>query len=391
MSRAPFAALVLALALALPARAQQPAPKDQRDQLEQLRREREDLQRRRTQLQSTVHELSEEVTNLDRQADMTRRLVHSLDEQMISITRELGTTSAELVRQSDELAVKRAALQRRLVDIYKRGPLYTFEAYLSANTFGELIARYKYLHLVAQHDRELVGRVEVLRNKITTQRTALERFQQNIEAARAEKAAEEVHFRDLERERSSSLSQAKESQKETDARLKNIERTERLLGDRIASLEVDRRRDERARPNASAVASTLKTSDFGRLDWPVDGTILYRFGRVVSANNTTTRWNGIGIGAPAGTNVQAIAAGQVVVAEGIGTYGLTVIVQHGGGDYSVYGSLGRLGVQKGASVSKGQVVGYVGTSDPNYPAHLHFEIRPQGRAVDPLEWLRGSR
>ena len=71
-----------------------------------------------------------------------------------------------------------------------------------------------------------------------------------------------------------------------------------------------------------------------------------------------------------------------------GTYGQTVIVEHGGGDYSVYGSLSRITVAKGAHISKGQVIGEVGTSDPDLPPHLHFEIRHGGPAVDPTSWLR---
>ena len=71
--------------------------------------------------------------------------------------------------------------------------------------------------------------------------------------------------------------------------------------------------------------------------------------------------------------------------------GLTVIVQHGGGDYSVYGSLAQARVQVGAKVTKGQTVGTVGRGDPELPPHLHFEIRrDRGAAVDPLEWLRGG-
>jgi murein hydrolase activator len=80
-----------------------------------------------------------------------------------------------------------------------------------------------------------------------------------------------------------------------------------------------------------------------------------------------------------------------MVAEPIGTYGLTVIIQHGGGDYSVYGSLARADVQKGQKVIKNQVIGAVGVSDPELDAHLHFEIRPKGRAIDPLVWLRGEQ
>jgi septal ring factor EnvC (AmiA/AmiB activator) len=113
---------------------------------------------------------------------------------------------------------------------------------------------------------------------------------------------------------------------------------------------------------------------------------------VINPNNTTTRWNGIGIGAAVGSPVHAVEGGLVVVAEPIGTYGLTVIVQHGGGDYSVYGSLATASVKKGAQVERGDVVGTVGRTDPDLPPHLHFEIRrDQGRSVDPLDWLRGGR
>ena len=90
--------------------------------------------------------------------------------------------------------------------------------------------------------------------------------------------------------------------------------------------------------------------------------------------------------------VEAIADGEVVMVDQLGTYGLTVIVQHGGGDYSVYGSLAGASVRVGAKVRKGQVIGQVGTTDPDLPPHLHFEIRrDRGTAVDPLEWLKGNR
>ena len=209
---------------------------------------------------------------------------------------------------------------------------------------------------------------------------------------RAEKAAEEGRLRGLESERQRSLTQAERSQAAAAARLHQIDLAESRLGSVITALE-DARRKAAARPNAPAPsASTMTTRDLGRLDWPVDGAILYRFGRVINPNNTTTRWNGIGIGAPLGTSVHAVESGLVVVAEPIGTYGLTVIIQHGGGDYSVYGSLSKANVKKGASVERGDVIGSVGRTDPDLPAHLHFEIRrDQGRAVDPLEWLRGGR
>ena len=98
----------------------------------------------------------------------------------------------------------------------------------------------------------------------------------------------------------------------------------------------------------------------------------------------------MGIAAAVGTPVKAVAPGTVVSVGQLGTYGLTVIVQHGGGDYSVYASLNSAAVRPGGAVRKGDVLGGVGVSDPDLKPHLHFEMRPQGRAVDPEKWLRES-
>ena len=362
----------------------------QREELERVRRERADLQRRMSELRGKAHDLSEEVTNIHRQAEATARVVRTLDVQLETITTEVDGTTASLVRAEDEMAVKKAVLRRRLVDIYKRGPLYSTEAMLSAASFGQLVARYKYLHELAVRDRALVTRVETLLKQVGGQRQLLLRLQQEFERNRQEKLDEERRLRQLEQQRGQNLTQVKQSAKAAEQRLARITRDEARLAQVIASFEEARRRAAAA-PNAAPTTSTLRTTDFGKLDWPVDGDIIYRFGRAINPNNTTIRWNGVGIAAAAGTTVKAVASGEVMVAEPIGTYGLTVIVQHGGGDYSVYGSLSRSDVRKGATVAKGQTIGAVGVSDPELQPHLHFEIRPKGRAMDPLAWLRGER
>jgi septal ring factor EnvC (AmiA/AmiB activator) len=286
-----------------------------------------------------------------------------------------------------EVVNRRQTLKRRLVDIYKRGPMYSTEALLSARTFGELVGRYKYLHELALRDRAVVRRVELLYAEIARQRALLVKLQDELQRNREEKALEEQRLRSLEGVRSRTLAEVQQSQQQIQDRLLRIQRDEQRLSQLFVSMEETRKRNE-ALPNAPApTTSTLKASDFGKLDWPVAGEILYRFGRAVNPNNTTIRWNGIGIGAPQGTAVRTIAAGEVMVADPIGTYGLTIIVQHGGGDYSVYGSLSRADVRKGDKVARGEVIGAVGRADPDMAPHLHLEIRPKGRALDPLAWL----
>ena len=363
----------------------------QREELERIRRERADLERRMANLQGDVHELAEEVVNLDRQRAATERMIATLDRQMGSINGVVDETSTRMTHAEDELVQRRAPLQRRLVEIYKRGPLYPAEAMLTARSFGELVARYKYLHEIAVHDRSLVKRLETLRNDIARQRTELVKLRDAVAENRADKLREEARLATLKQQRSHSLQQAQRSTQQIQQRLAQIRQSEVRLGNVLASIEAERVRSAAARPNAPRAASTLKTADAGRLDWPVDGPLLYRFGRVINPNNTTTRWNGMGIAAPIGTPVKAVAPGTVVSVGPLGTYGLTVILQHGEGDYSIYASLQAASVAKGAVVRKGDHIGTVGVSDPDLKPHLHFEMRPKGRAVDPEGWLRGSR
>jgi septal ring factor EnvC (AmiA/AmiB activator) len=362
----------------------------QREELDRIRRERAELERRMANLQGSVHDLREEVFNLDRQREATEKVIATLDRQLASITRDVDETNARMLGAEQELTRRRTTLQRRLVDIYKRGPLYSTEALLTARSFGELVARYKYMHELARHDRALVARVQVLRDQVARQRRDLLMLREAVEVNRTDKELEEARLARLRVQQARDLQEAQRSAQQLSARLARLRASEARLGNVIASLETVRRRSE-ARPNARREASTLRTSDLGQLDWPVDGSVLYRFGRVVNPNNTTTRWNGIGIAAPAGTPVRAVQSGTVVSVGQLGTYGLTVIVQHGGGDYSVYASLATAAVRTGTPVRKDQVLGTVGVSDPDLQPHLHFEIRPQGRAVDPESWLRGGR
>ena len=362
--------------------------RQQQEELSRIRRERDELQRRMRGLQSKVHDITEEVTNLDRQHNATVRVVRSLDQQLTTLNGEVEHTTANLVRAQDEVHIKQAVLRKRLVEIYKRGPLFTFEVLLSAKSFGDLVARYKYLHILAQRDRTVVRRVDQLRSQIIGQRRQLVSLQNGVEQNRVEKAREAERLSALEQQRQLSLKKAQADQKKAKARLAELAKSEARLNNVIQGFENARRRAASRSGAAPLAPSSIRTSDYGRLDWPVDGSIIYRFGRVVNPNNTTTRWNGVGIAASSGTGVKSVSSGEVVLADVMGTYGNTIIIQHGGGDYSVYGSLSDMAVSKGARVTKGQVIGTIGATDPSLPPHLHFEIRHGGPAVDPLDWLR---
>ena len=385
-----FLAAVLATLNSLPSAlsGQTDRSRQQQAELNRIRQERAALERQMRELQSTVHNLDAALKNLDRRADATSRLVRGLDRQLMLISAEVIQANDNMARAEAELTRKRVILRRRLVDIYKRGPLHHVEVMLASHSFGELVARYKYLHLLALRDRALVAQVELLRNQVAIERDRLVRLQANINDSRLERQREAERLTTLTAEQREALARTKRIQQQTETRLARIRQTENQLANAIAAFEAERRRVESARPAARRTASTVRTSDYGKLDWPVEGPLVYTFGREVQPNNTSIKWNGVGIRASVGTSVRSVAAGKVASVRQLGTYGLTVILEHGGGDYSIYGSLSAATVRVGQTVAKGDKLGEVGVSDPELPPHLHFEVRQGGPAVDPATWLR---
>ena len=363
--------------------------REQRDELERVRREREELERQASVLRNTAHDLTDEVSNLDRRVGASARIVKSLDKQLSLISAETDTASARMVSAERELAAKRETLHHRVIDVYKRGPLFSVEAMLSAHSFGELVARYKYLHELTLHDRSLVRRVELLRNEVSGERDRLVTLQAQLGQSRTDRAQEQVRLSELEVEQRDNLRVVRQQAKQLADRIERQNRSIAQMEATIAALDAARKRADAARPVAARATSSIKTSDYGKLDWPVDGPLVYTFGKSLTASNATIHWNGVGIRAAAGTPVHSVGAGRVSMVRSLGTYGLTVIVDHGAGDYTIYGSLQKATVKDGQAVTKGEVIGAVGKSDPELPEHLHFEIRTGGRdAVDPVRWLK---
>jgi septal ring factor EnvC (AmiA/AmiB activator) len=126
----------------------------------------------------------------------------------------------------------------------------------------------------------------------------------------------------------------------------------------------------------------------GDLDWPVTGPVVTSFGRATSGRfGTAVARNGIEISAKESTLARAVHEGTVAYAAPFTGFGTLVIVDHGSGAYSLYGHLSQALVTKGMVVKRGSAVGGVGQT-PTGTAALYFELRIDGRPVDPVQWLR---
>lgn len=386
------ASLVLS---ATPVRAQRSLDRqiqENQARLDSIKQERSTLQRDLERLRGRERNITTELSNLERQKNATSRLVNELDRQLTGLGRQLDSVTVDLLLTQDELAEKRAVRERRIVEVYKRGPLWTFQVLLAAESFGDLLSRYKYLQLVSRQDKALVTEVEVLRDRIAHERGQVALVERTLSNNRSERTDELDRYATLERQRMRSLQQTRATASQASERLSALNRSERQINTLIANLE--RRRREAVAAGRATFPATITEANIGTLEWPAEGKLLYRFGRSPGPRGTWIRYDGIGIGVPVGTPVRAVAGGQVVSAGPMGAYGPSVMIDHGGGFYTIYLYLSAVAVIANQEVDGGTVIGRSGGQGTEEGPHFEFQIyqSPPGSQealqLDPLNWLK---
>src|SRR2546421_2755136 len=357
------ASCVVALLVAQAVAAQQRPTYQQQMQenqqrLEGIRRERSEVEQELERLRTQAHSLSDEIANIEQQKQSTNRIVNELDRQITGLGTQIDQITVDLLIAQDALLEKRAVLERRLVDIYKRGALYGWQVLLAAESFGDLLSRYKYLFLVSRQDRLLTNDMFKLRDRVARQRQLLVDARETLGRRRQERTDELGRYLALEHERETNLRATRRSARQAEQRLTRLDRDERALNDRIEALERARREAESR--GVATGAGAITTADLGGLDWPVEGTIIYPFGMTTGPNNTRIPRHGIGIKAPVGAPVRAVAAGTVSLAGPLGLYLTSVLIDHGSGYYTVYAYLNDATVRQGDHVLRGQITRHRG-------------------------------
>jgi septal ring factor EnvC (AmiA/AmiB activator) len=370
--------------------------RESQQRLEEIRAERTRLEAEMAQVRNRVQGASDDLRNIERRLSASRSVLAELDFQVEATTQGVQESTRDLLLTRERMREGSVVLNRRLRDIYKLGNLHTARVLLGAESFGDLLTRYRYLRMIAAHDRNLVSRVAQLEEALTVQDEELRESLRELGRLRQDQLSEVAELHSVEQERLQTLERFRSDEARTLTRLEQLEADEGRLAGLLDDLELRRLEAERARAvggRSGPVANNLTGADAGRLDWPVEGTILYNFGRQQRPDGTVLRFNGIGIAASPGAPVTAVRDGTVVLAGPFEGYGPTVVLSHGGGFYTLYLYLEEVGVVEGRSVSAGQVVGTVGGIGTPEGPHIEFQVRApvdggSPRAQDPLQWLR---
>jgi septal ring factor EnvC (AmiA/AmiB activator) len=340
-----------------------------------------------------IRALQKESSELARQSETLvgelRKLEIERDLRVYEAT-QAQAASAEAQQALERATMRLAALEqqrvaqlpdlrKQLVDIYKRG----------GTGYTRLFARAAGLRDFARTMRAVAALAAINERRVAEHR-------QTLEALAAERSALERSAAALA-QRETAARQAREAAERAvtarGALIARIDSRRDLTAQYVGELQVafDRLQKLTATPagrggGGDAVAVPLEPFR-GALDWPVNGRVSGRFGQSSSRLGGTAVRNGIEIAAAEDAPVRAVHHGTVGFADVFTGLGNLVIVDHGGNDYSMYGYLGTIGVRQGAVVESGAELGRVGFAPAGPPA-LYFEMRIDGRSVDPLQWLK---
>ncbi|MCD9028058.1 peptidoglycan DD-metalloendopeptidase family protein [Luteimonas sp. BDR2-5] len=405
------ALLLVGLALSLPAPGA--AAQDSREterRLERVRKELRDVAAERRRIEGQRGAATRELRQADEQVAASTRALREtrirLAEEQAALER-LQARRQQLDATIDSRRAELAALLRAAYTIGDDAPLKLMLAQDRVADAGRLLTYHRYLQQ-QRSERIAVLRAEMaeldgIEAALHERRTALEAAEQEqrtrlaqVESDRQKRAEAvkglEAQFADR---------QAREQTLGRDAR--GLERVLAQLREAARRAEAERRRAaeaaaarERARaaPGASPSRAPSRppvqvaraaAPQVGGLGWPLSGALLTSYGGRLPDGRSST---GILIGASAGTPVKAVADGSVVFAEWMTGYGMLVIVDHGNGYMSLYAHNDALLKNTGDRVSRGDTIASVGNSGGQGRSGLYFELRQDGKPVNPVTWLQ---
>lgn len=386
--------LALALLVSLPcgpAAAQNPAQKSPqgtgqtkedlarvRDRIRALEKQTRQDQGRRSELDKQLR-AAETAASRTRQAlDATRRELAEAQRRLAELNGQVAATRADLERQ-------RAALAGQLRLAHVTGGSERVRAFLNQAEPAEIGRRLTWLAYLAESRSALLGSIQA----------SLEALERDLQAV----TEQEATLAALEARRREQLAELEGSRKERaavvarlDAQVKGQNRQLASARTQAASLERVLRELERAAARARQQPAVpdktppepARGKPLGKGKWPVAGQLLADYGQ--SRAGGQMRWDGVLIAAPAGTEVRTIRPGKVVYADWLPGLGQLLVLDHGGGYLSLYGHNQDLARKVGDRVSTGDVLAHVGDTGGQPRPALYYEVRRNGRPINPRQW-----
>jgi len=354
------------------------------EELAQVKKEREEANKKIEEVKKQEQAYLKQVNEVETQLLSSLSQLDDLNTKLAEAKSDIDKTTIELVLKEqdlnkieDELDGKIAILNRRVASIYKNKDTNILEILLKAEDFIEFISRLKLMNLIAQQDAEIIKEIKDKRTSNLTIKKAI------------------LDLREKQKDRQTEVAKLVSQAEKKQAEVEGIyDEKSNLLSNTRANKNALIYMQKDLEIREAEITRILESYKYGnapgdKFMWPVAGRIASGFGMRRHPILGTMRMHaGIDLIAPNGTLVKAADGGQIIQAGYDGGYGYSIVVYHGGGFATWYAHLSRILVAVGQNVSRGEVIGLVGATGWATGPHLHFEVRINGAAQNPLGFLQ---
>jgi septal ring factor EnvC (AmiA/AmiB activator) len=330
---------------------------------------------------SVIQSLSQVESELDRKNKQLKQSTAKLE----LVVSEMQKKQAEALRMRESLEQRKTYLARRAEALYRwqrsGSPLVIFNGDLSLSS---LLKRKYYLQRTVAFDREMVQSLNEQAMHQERLAQELARKRQDVDDQRRDLAQVKEAVQKEAQKKRELLASIREEKESRQRALKDLEQAAVRLQKMIE--EISRR--SAAKSKEAPPGGGLESMR-GKLDWPVKGQVIGGFGKAKHHEFSTEVFRkGLEIEAPVGEEIRAVEKGKVVFADRFSGYGKMLIIDHGDRYYTVYAHLSDFLKKNGDLVRRGEAVALVGDSDSLAGSKLYFEMRKDGKSIDPAPWFR---
>ena len=377
------------------------AQSDERDYDEELKYQNDAINALKTEInqlrlkiktaESRERSASTRISSLDEEISLTAKLIRSLKSEEEKTRKRILQLKSDILKNENELESLRARYKKRVVNSYRKGRLTDLEKVFSSTTWRQAIYRTQYLKIISDIEKKLTNQIERLLIQISQQKLELEAVLRNNLKLVRDKQQQISSYRDMRIDREKELNRIRNDKKALSNYIEEKEAGIIQLESIIKKVLEDKARFEREL-RIRKQQEALKTKSFkalkGQLPWPADGRIIAKFGRQWNSKlKTTTENPGIDIKGQPGSPIRTVLGGVVTTITYIRGYVTTIIVDHGGGFYTVYSHVTNIQAVVDGQVRNGYIIAYMGDSCSINGSKLHFEIWGKGQKLDPEKWL----
>lgn len=389
-------AVLILLALAVPAAAQ--APDEVSDTEQRLRALREQIAADEALLTETAR--AEEATletlqQLDRELALRTELSGGYEQRLRELAHTGDSLRAVMEQFSEDLGALRNEYRRYAVHGYKYGRMHDLALILSASSINQMLIRVRYLNRFADQRKRKLDAIRAATEELEDRRTRMAEMRVQTQLLLQQAREERLKMERLQRSRETVIRELRSQRTSLEEKLSQQRQAASTLEGRLRDLAraADARRRESVARNPSAeidysAASGSFLEQRGRLPWPAEGAVVEPFGDLVNpVHGTRTPNPGILIATKAQAEVRAVFGGTVLSVSVLPEFGTFVAIAHGAYQ-SVYSNFSMVYVSEGQTVKPGQIIGRAGTEAEPKQAGIFFGLFKDGVPFDPTPWLR---